>query len=156
MGDVETVREHLSRDPNIVQRLGARELGLISILAEHGSTVGVKTLLDVGFPIDARGESGETPLHFASYRGWPEVVKVLLEHQPPLEVLDSTYQATPLGWALEGMVWNPNPMGDHLAVVRALLEAGSNPDPIRRYAESGEKEREALREVLPLIEAQTL
>ena len=39
--------------------------------AESGNTAAITLLLDLGFPVDARGDDGGTPLHAAAYSGVP-------------------------------------------------------------------------------------
>jgi hypothetical protein len=50
----------------------------------------------------------------------------LLRRNPPLEVKDADFQATPLGWAIHGSVhgWYAG-TGDYPATVALLLEAGA-------------------------------
>ena len=43
-------------------------------------------MLEVGFPVDARGDDNGTPLDRAAVRGYADIVEVLLAHNPSLEV----------------------------------------------------------------------
>ncbi len=125
-GNSALAREMQDRHPGLMDGLGKFELSLLAKLAELGIVDGVRTMLEVGFDVATRGESGATALHFASFCGWHRVVALLLDHAAPLDVLDSEYQATPLGWALHGLSYNRNPGGDYLAVVAGLLAAGAS------------------------------
>jgi ankyrin repeat protein len=134
-----------------VDKLTAWELGLLGKLAELGNLEGVRGLLEAGYDIATSGEGGGTPLHFACFHGRFAIAKMLLERGAPVDVRDDCYDATPLGWALEGMVWHPNTEGGYVPLIGALLAAGSDKAEIQRYADSGEKESEALAEVLDLL-----
>lgn len=77
-------------------------------------------LLAAGTEVNAPDQRGNTPVHLAVARNAPELLRVLLERKPDLEVKNATGQ-TPLLVA----------MGDasgNLAVGTLLLEAGANPD----------------------------
>ena len=78
------------------------EAGLIPKLASNHFTSAVRTLLDAGFPVDARGSTGETALHWACWKGYPDLAKLLLERGAPLTVKDTEYDATPAGWLEHG------------------------------------------------------
>lgn len=131
--------------------LSSQEASALCKAAEHGNYEAVRGLLDAGIDVATRGEEGATPLHWACFCGWSRIARLLLERGAPIDVRDGTFQATPLGWALEGMVWNPSTEGDYVPAIRALLEAGSDPAEVREYADSGEKESESLAEVLALL-----
>lgn len=61
---------------------------------------------------------GKTPLHHAVERGDEDFVKFLLNHSPDLEIKDSTYESTPLGWA--GVLGRSE-------IGKLLIEAGAKP-----------------------------
>ena len=56
------------------------------------------------------------------------MAREILRHSPPLELEDSAYHGTPMGWALYGSLhgWHRQ-TGDYAGVVRALLDAGARP-----------------------------
>ena len=58
-------------------------------------------MLEVGFPVDARGDDNGTPLDRAAVRGYADIVEVLLAHNPSLEVTND-FDGTPLGGAVWG------------------------------------------------------
>ena len=99
-------------------------------------------LLAAGLPVDATSQHGATPLHWAAWHGNLEMVRLLLEHGPPLERQDADFDGTPIGWAIHASEhgWDPAG-GDYAGTVGALLDAGSRPP-----ADAGGTE--AVREVL--------
>lgn len=82
----------------------------------RGDAPAVKTLLDRGADVNARGRYQQTPLFKAAERGNAEIVKILLDRGADLKVKDTFYGATPLTWALDK---------EHVEVIRALLEKGA-------------------------------
>jgi hypothetical protein len=106
----------------------------------------VKLMLDVGLPVDARSRHNATPLHWAAWHGNSGIVRLVLQHDPPLEDTNNDFKSTPLGWAIHGSQngWYRH-NGDYAATVEALLEAGARPpdkiagtdavqEVLRRYA----------------------
>ncbi len=121
------------RRPGIVRLLPPEDVGLIAHAAWEGNVEAVRTMVAVGFPLDARGVDGGTPLHCASHRGHHEVVRMLLEHGASVLDRGDVHRNTPLEWAVHGSLNADTPGGDYAGVVRALLDAGS-PVPKRVYA----------------------
>jgi ankyrin repeat protein len=90
-------------------------------------------MLDVGLPIDARGDGhGATALHAAAHSGSVETVTLLLARGAAIEARDSTFKANALEWAVVGSGEQPSSAAapDWGAVVRILLDAGSSTDGI--------------------------
>jgi len=85
-------------------------------------------MLAAGLPVDALGQHGGTPLHWAAFHGNTEMAKLLLAHHPPLETLDADFHSTPLGWAAHGSEhgWYCR-TGDYPGTVEELLQAGAKP-----------------------------
>jgi hypothetical protein len=81
----------------------------------RGDAPAVKSLLDRGADVNARGRYQMTPLFKAAERGNAEIVRLLLERGADVNVKDTFYNATPLTWALDK---------SHVEVVRALIEKG--------------------------------
>ena len=51
--------------------------------------------------VNLRDEEGATAIHYATFGGFRELVDVLLEFGADINAADSTYGATPAGWAIE-------------------------------------------------------
>ena len=106
--------------------------------AERNRTDVVALLLELGVSPDVASseQSGERPLHTAAYWDAVDVAKVLLDRGAEVDPRESTYGATPLGFAVWGQrqamiellgpksrdLWNLAFTG-HVDRLRALLEA---------------------------------
>jgi len=95
----------------------------------------VKLLLDAGAEVNAKDKEGETALFGAVRYGRLDIVRLLLDagadpnvsNQLPVNEADSGY--TPLMYAAKrGVVPNSPSVQDWLAIVKALLAKGGNPD----------------------------
>ena len=132
-GDLPDALRWNDRLPGIVERLHPEDTGLIAHAAWEGNLEAVHTMVAVGFPLDARGGDGGTPLHCASHCGHREVVRLLLDHGASVIDRGDIHRNTPLEWAVHGSLNADIPGGDYAGVVQALLDAGS-PVPERVYA----------------------
>ena len=118
--------------PGLLDQLTDTEQGgAIDQAAESGSTAAVELMLDLGFPIEARGgDWGATALHAAAYAGSAETVRFLLARGADVEARDTNWHDTPLVWASVGSGQRPrsNPRPDWVATVRTLIDAGASRD----------------------------
>jgi ankyrin repeat protein len=99
---------------------------------EHGRNEVVQFLLDRGVLAKAPSPAnGRTFLHSAAIGGRAAVVQLLIARSAPVDVVESTYDGTPLQWALHG--WSEAATGagrDRYAQVVALLvRAGAAVNP---------------------------
>jgi ankyrin repeat protein len=127
-GDRSAARRAVEEKRVDVQRLSAADCAVLVRAAETGNAAAVELMLDLGFPIDARGEDGGTALHAAAYHGSAEVVRLLVRRGAHLDARDSSWDDTPLGWALVGSGERPstNSDPDWVDSVQALLDAGAS------------------------------
>ena len=125
--DEDTVRSMVEANPKIVAELPEEDTAMLAEIARWGRLDSVRLMLDVGFSPKARGLLGGTALHWSGWEGHGEIAKLLLENGAPLEMTDTSYQNTPLGWAVYGSAANLERKadGDHYAIVDALLKAGA-------------------------------
>jgi ankyrin repeat protein len=117
----------------LVRELVAQGGKLLSEFAGVGNTGGVALLLDMGIPVTAVTEEGDsyfdvaknsTALHSAAWRAWPSTVKVLLERGAPVNALDGKGR-TALALAVRACVdsyWKDRRTPES---VQALLDAGA-------------------------------
>jgi hypothetical protein len=85
----------------------------------------VRALLDLGCPVDTRGGHGATALHWACWKGYSDLVALLLHHGAPLTIEDRQFHATPAGWFAHGVQHCDERGGDYPGVARLLLDAGA-------------------------------
>jgi hypothetical protein len=78
----------------------------LALAAQHGHAEVVGLLLDAGEDpnrYNPKGNHGHsTPLHQAVWGGCLEVVRLLVQRGARLDLKDTIYQGTPLGWAEHG------------------------------------------------------
>ena len=98
---------------------------LIPELTMHHRTAAVRALLAVGLPVGARGEHGATALHWACWKGYGDLVKILLDHGASLTVEDHQFHGTPPGWFGHGARNCCDEGGDYAEVARLLIAAGA-------------------------------
>ncbi len=102
---------------------------LMPDLAAAHRTAAVRGLLAAGLPVDARGAMGATALHWACWKGYPDLVELLLAHGASLTIEDRQYFAPPAGWFGHGVRNCDEPGGEYAAVARLLLAAGAKISP---------------------------
>jgi ankyrin repeat protein len=80
----------------------SRHLAL-ALAAQHGHVEAVRLLLDAGEDPNRYNPKGShahsTPLHQAAVAGHDAVVRLLVERGAKLDIEDTVYHGTPLGWA---------------------------------------------------------
>jgi hypothetical protein len=141
-GDESAVKALLERNPRLVEGLSAAYGRQVAHAARNNNLAAVRIMLAAGLPVDALGQHGGTPLHWAAFHGNVDMARVILPHHPALEQKDHDFQSTPLGWAIHGSEngWYCR-TGNYAATVEELLKAGAKmPDKIEGTA--------AVREVL--------
>jgi ankyrin repeat protein len=78
----------------------------LALAAQHGHVEIVRLLLDAGEDpnrYNPKGNHGHTtPLHQAVWSGHDLVVRLLVGRGAKLDIQDTIYQGTPLGWAMYG------------------------------------------------------
>jgi hypothetical protein len=127
-GDRTEAGRLLARDPGLPGRLGEQDHAALVDAADAGRTEAVRLMLDLGFPLDARGGlDGATVLHAAAGSGATETVRLLLDRGADIEAPDATWHSTPLVWATVGSGLDPgrNPHPDWVATVQTLIHAGA-------------------------------
>jgi ankyrin repeat protein len=87
-------------------------------------------MLELGIPLETRGDNGATALHAAAYSGSADTVQLLLRRGADIEARDTTWNSTPLDWAAVGSGERPTnaPEPDWPKTVRILLEHGASTD----------------------------
>jgi len=128
LGDTSLMGELLAQRPDLVRRLSEDEQANLVAAAQHEHFDAVRMMLEVGWPIDARGQHGATALHWAAFNGHADMVREILKYSPPLEPRDRDFNGTPLSWGIYASVNGAHPWrGDYAGAVEALLSAGAKP-----------------------------
>ena len=130
-GERADARRLLAADPELLERLGDAERAALVRAAGAGNTGAVALMLDLGFPLTARGDDGGTALHAAAYAGRTTTVRLLVERGAEIGARDTTWNSTPLVWAAVGSgEQRDDPAADWEETVRILLAAGASTDEI--------------------------
>jgi hypothetical protein len=124
--DEELVKSLLSHRPNLADALPVAGRRHVAHAARNNDTFAAQLMLQAGLPVDTYSQHHASPLHWAAWHGNAELVRLILEHDPPLENADNDYKGTPLHWAIHGSEnswrWES---GDYAATLAALLSAGA-------------------------------
>jgi ankyrin repeat protein len=145
LGDEAAMKSLLAAESNLVARLRDADRRQLAHAARNNDLNAVCLMLAIGLPVDARSQHNATPLHWAAFHGNAEMVDLILQKNPPLEVTDADFNATPMGWAIHGSEngWQRE-TGNYAAVVEALLRAGAKPP--QKVAGSAEARQVLLRQ----------
>jgi ankyrin repeat protein len=111
----------LAAQPEILTSPANRRLLPDHAMNHH--TAVVRALLAGGMPVDARGEMGATALHWACWKGYADLVELLLTYGASLTIEDRHYQGTPPGWFGHGVRNCNEGAGDYPQVARLLIAA---------------------------------
>jgi len=103
--------------------VGEEDWQLLPEMASNRSESGVRAMLAAGVPVDTRGGHGGTALHWACWKGYSEIVKVLIGHGASLTIKDETYNAPPFGWYEHGLENSHERNSDYPGTLRVLREA---------------------------------
>jgi ankyrin repeat protein len=125
-GEEALANEVLKKHPDVIRTMPGKVDRLILGAAFRRNTQAVEMMLNAGWPAAVFGEYAQTPLHWAAFHGNAEMVRILLDHEAPLEAEERQFKGTPLGWALHGSQhsWHRD-KGDYPRAVEALLAAGA-------------------------------
>ena len=111
--------------PAIIVSPGSERL-LPDLVASHRTTA-VRALLTAGLPLDGHGEAGGTALHWACWKGYPDLAELLIQAGAPLAIEDTEFHAPPAGWLHHGTQNCCQHDGefDYPRVARLLINAGA-------------------------------
>ena len=125
-GEEALANEVLKKHPDVIRTMPGKVARLILGAAFRRNTRAVEMMVSAGWPTAVFGEYGQTPLHWAAFHGDSEMVRMLLDHEAPLDAEEQQFKRTPLGWALHGSQhsWHRD-KGDYPRAVEALLAAGA-------------------------------
>lgn len=129
MGDGDRARAMLIDDPGLMRTLSDQDRAILVDAAIRNRLDAVRLMLSVGFDPGVRDELGATALHHAAWRGYREMVEVLIDADAPLDLRSTSYDATPLQWAAHGsLAGRASSDEEYGAVAAALVKAGAGTD----------------------------
>jgi hypothetical protein len=126
LGDDSAVKSLLRDNPDAAEALLGAYGHQIAHAARNNNLPAVRLMLSAGLSVEATGQHGATPLHWAGFHGNAEMAREILHYSAPLEQLDKDFHSTPLGWTIHGSEhgWYKE-RGDYPATADALLKAGA-------------------------------
>jgi ankyrin repeat protein len=131
-GDRRMADEIVTEHPAILASLNAEQKRLLPERAHANDTGAVALMLDLGFDARVPGPDNFEAIRWAVFHGNPEMTRLLLRHDPPLNTKDPSYGGTMLGnclyGALHGWSCDSSPC-DYPATVALLIEAGEKVNP---------------------------
>ena len=125
-GDSDAARRLGAANPDLVAGMTDADQSQLLHAAGSGQVEIVRLMIELGFDLHVRDDDAMTPLHWAAFHGYADVIAVLLDadDEPPLNWLNS-YRGTPLTTCLYGSRHSWRDDGDHAASLKLLVEAGS-------------------------------
>lgn len=137
-GHAPAVRTIADTMPAAVDAVHEMAGAVLARFASHGNSTGLRLLLELGLPVDARFREGfgymdiaplSTALHVAAWRGWPACVRTLLSAGADPSATDARGR-TPMMLAVRACVdsyWTDRRSPES---VEALLKAGATAEGI--------------------------
>ncbi len=101
-GDLDTIQRLIKEDPEAVHETSVREDQPIHIACLHKNDTLVRLLIAAGADVNALGDFGKTPLHYAVFEGddySTKIVKRLLDAGADPNIEDKRSNSTPLKFA---------------------------------------------------------
>lgn len=89
-------------------------------------------LLEQGATVHLKDNQGFTALHWASWYGYIDLIKLLISHNADLE-LKNTYGGTVLDTAIYGFTNSQYPPDNQLETIQCLIDAGANIQQVSPY-----------------------
>lgn len=122
--DGEAARAHLAAHPAALRQLGAHALRLLPDQAQRGRHAAVQLMLELGWPVDVRGDWDASALNQAAFRGDAPLVRLLLAHGARWHEPNG-FGGNALGSCLHAGTNEPHAEGDYAEVLKLLLADGA-------------------------------
>ena len=122
--DETAARAHLARDPTAISTLDAHTLRLLPDQAQRGRLAAVRLMLELGWPVAARGDWHASALNHAAFRGDAPMVRLLLDFGARWHETNG-FGGDALGSCLHAARNQPEPDGDYAVVLTLLLADGA-------------------------------
>ncbi|MBT5532883.1 hypothetical protein HOK31_07455 [Candidatus Poribacteria bacterium] len=126
--DRELAMSLLESHPNLVDEFDDEDRMLLAKACweTNNDTEAIRLMLECGFPVGIREHNhGYSPLHNAAWSGNAEVVRLLLQHGHPADMIDPAYNSSAAGYAIHSAVEaRKYEDADYGGVIDALIQAG--------------------------------
>ena len=122
----------IAQQPAIVASLTPAQMRLLPDRAHANDTAAVALMLDLGFDARVPGPDNFEAIRWAAFHGNREMTRLLLPHDPPLNIPDPSYGGTVLDNCLYGALHGwiaDSERCDYPATVRLLIDAGERVKP---------------------------
>jgi len=117
--------EHGS-DINGYQSAGNKNTPLIAAASLHAEQLGI-FYIQQGADIFYADHDGATALHWAAFCGRNQLVAALIAHGANIDQRDTTFNSTPIGWAVHTLTsGDTGNLHNQLSCVQLLLKAGAD------------------------------
>jgi uncharacterized protein len=105
---------------------GGKDTPLIAAASLHAEQLGI-FYIENGADIHSAGSNGASALHWAAYCGKHKLLERLIYEKAEIDLRDSSFNATPLGWAIHAFM-NDDQIDNQSQVecIKLLLRAGSD------------------------------
>jgi len=131
-GHLEIVRYLVENGVDIESKISMENTSALNEAAINNQLEIVRYLLEKGADIASQDHQGFTALHWAAWHCHLDMMKLLLEHNAPLEI-DNTYGGTVIDTAVYGFVNAYYPPDKPLETLQILIDAGADVSRISPY-----------------------
>jgi ankyrin repeat protein len=122
--DEVAARAHLAAHSDAIWALQPQSLRLLPDQAQRGRAASVRLMLQLGWPVAARGDWHASALNHAAFRGDAAMVQLLLDHGARWDETNG-FGGNALGSCLHAAINQPEAGGDYAAVLSLLLSDGA-------------------------------
>lgn len=124
-GNEAAAKAILAVNPELPTSFTAHDRATVVQAVYDDREAALRAMRAVGFDLGWEGLWGGTPLHHAAWLGKVALTRVLLSLGAPVNVRDSRFGSSPMGWAAHGSQNCRAADDDYCAIVAALLDAGA-------------------------------
>lgn len=122
--DESAVQKMIQENTDLVKSLRKDEQSLLADMAWIYKTDAVRVMLDAGFDVNVKGVHDSAPLDRAAYRGFKDLVELILKYDPEVDVKNE-FGGTPLTACIHGSLHMRDARGDYPGTVEVLIRAGA-------------------------------
>jgi ankyrin repeat protein len=114
----------LKQQPDLLKQLDAQALRLLPDQAQRGAKASVALMLSLAWPVAVKGDWDASALNQAAFNGDAQMVQLLLDHGARWDEVNG-FGGDVMGSLQYAAAHLPQPAGDYLATLQALLAAGA-------------------------------